>query len=231
MLVDKFSSKPTPKESWKNPCHVGESLHDGHLGGTAVGGDPDSWFPELWDSLRLTFNAETMLDVGCGCGYAQKYFQDNGLDTFGIDGSAKVLAHHVLDKSKYALHDLTVSGVWIGQESYDIVWCCEVAEHIYETCVHDLVETLVQNTKKVLALCAAPPDCGGYHHVNCKPAVYWIDLLSQAGMNYEPELTEQARDLCLPSECGRVTMMETYFQRGGLIFTAQPRGCAIFEDK
>ncbi len=223
------------RDFWKNTSagiSNPEALYDGHLGGTSDAGDPNSWYPEMWDWIRQAFNVVTMMDVGCGIGLAQRFFENSGVLSFGIDGSEKVLKHHVLDRKCYCQHDLTL-GAWKSVDPYDLVICSEVAEHISPDFTHHLISTLVNNTRKVLVFNAALPGAGGHHHVNCQATPYWIDLLSQAGLVYDPELTAQAKDLCPRGVYGRADFTDNYFQRSGLIFT-QPtplKGCALFEDK
>lgn len=113
-------------------------------------------------------------------------------------------------------HDFTTDYSWISMTGFDLVWCCEVAEHIDEFYSQYFVETLVLNTNKVLALTAAPPGADGYHHVNCRPAKYWIDRVEAAGLTFRPDLTDAAKQLCGP-DYGR--SRNNYFRRNGMIFT------------
>lgn len=199
-----------------NPCADGRPLNFGHLGGTSTRGDPDSYFPEMWEWLIGYFKLESVLDVGCGVGYAQKFFHDHGLTTFGVEGSQDVLRYHPLPQLAQR-HDLT-TGVWAGPgRLYDLVWCCEVAEHVEERFVQNVIETLRSHCGKVLAFCAAPVGAGGYHHVNCQNPPYWIEKLTAAGLCFREDLTGEAKKLAPPGKCGR---RKSYFDRSGLIFTA-----------
>lgn len=203
---------------WKNPCGMdGRRLDFGRLGGTSTQGDPDSWYPEMWTWLLEMPNIRTVLDVGCGVGFAQKFFHGVGCTTYGID-CQQVLQHHLLglESGLVEPYDL-VEGAWqspVGQ--FDLVWCCEVAEHIAPECVQNVIDTLANNTKRVLALCAAPSGAGGHNHVNCQDPPYWIEKLEAAGLEFQPYLTACARNLC-PEAYGR--SQNNYFRRSGLIFT------------
>jgi hypothetical protein len=212
------------RPEWANPYRDdGQRLDFDYLGGTSTGGDPDSWFPELWDWLSREFQVLSCLDVGCGVGVAMTWWLKHSLaHVCGMD-CQQVLAHHLLRgrpdvRDDIFSHDLTTRH-WLTPPTIgvcDLVWCCEVAEHIEEKFVGNLIRTLAQNTDKVLAFCAAPRGAGGYHHVNCQNPPYWIGLLSEAGLRYRQDLTEHARQLC-PAGYGRGP--RNYFARSGLIFT------------
>ncbi len=201
---------------WSNPCawDGGKRLDFGHVGGTATTGDPDSWYPELWTWLMRRFLPATFLDVGCGVGFAQRFFRDHQLATMGLD-CPEMAHHHLLNNlSTFIPHDLTI-GPWRGVAPYGLVWCCEVAEHLEEQYVDNLIETLVGNCHCLLAFSAAGPGSGGYHHVNCQPPEYWRDKLTKAGLVFLPWHTSHARSLC-PEAYGRSP--ENYFGRTGMIF-------------
>lgn len=200
---------------WDNPClrEGGERLDFGHLGGTSTVGDTDSWFPELWTWLVGDFSALSVLDVGCGVGYAQRFFIDAGLEAIGLD-CEQMRPYHLLPEHLRS-HDLT-TGPWVGESLFDLVWCCDVAEHIEEQFVQNVIDTLVKNCGKVLAFCAAPCGSGGYHHVNVNDGPYWINKLEAAGLKWRQDLTEKGRSLC-PASYGRSPY--NYFRRSGLVFT------------
>lgn len=193
-------------ERWRNPCGDGEPLQFSHLGGTATNGDPSAWYPQLWDYLVKLTAAKRMLDVGCGVGFTQKYFHDIGVDTEGIDCEEMRPYHKLPDK--LVAYDLTLGKIYFPRR-YDIIWCCEVGEHIAEQFVDNLIHCLTEHCKQVLAFCAALPGAGGYHHVNCKPTPYWIKKLSVGGLTYDEASSAHCRSLCPP---------DTYFYRSGLIF-------------
>jgi hypothetical protein len=110
------------------------------------------------------------------------------------------------------------TGPWVWRDDYqvDLVWCCELAEHVAPEFEDNVVRTVTETCGKALAFCAAPPGAGGYHHVNCQPSEHWIRKLEAAGLCYRPDLTEHARSLCTEAN-GRSA--HNYFRRSGLIFT------------
>jgi 2-polyprenyl-3-methyl-5-hydroxy-6-metoxy-1,4-benzoquinol methylase len=156
-----------------------------------------------------------MLDVGCGAGYAQSWFHERGLKTLGID-CQQVLEHHVLKDGKLThAADLT-HGAVLTENKFDLVWSCEVGEHLEPRFVQHFVDTVSRNCSKVVALCAAPVGAGGYHHVNCQDPPYWIGLLTQAGLTYRDDLTRHAKKLCTTAH---ERSENNYFRRSGIILT------------
>jgi hypothetical protein len=91
----------------------------------------------------------------------------------------------------------------------DLVWSCEVAEHIQPEKVDNYIETL--SNGKVIAMTHAVPGQAGHHHVNCQPAEYWIDLMASHGYSISDD---QAvfRDISAKERTW------TYFARSGLVF-------------
>lgn len=166
------------------------------------GGDPASWCPALWRELLKEFSPETVMDVGCGEGHAVRWWRGiNEILCRGIDGLPLNIDRGVTFLED---HDLTVAPyIW----PCDLVWCCEVVEHIEEKHVDKVLDTLCNGS--VVAMTHATPDQLGYHHVNCQPAEYWVSKMVARGYNHSVERSEKWR---VVAEEG------TYFRRTGLVF-------------
>jgi hypothetical protein len=143
------------------------------LGGNLRHGDVATFHGGLWKFLIERFAIRSMLDVGCGEGHAVKFFQSHGVLAHGIEGSILNIKRAV---TPIALHDL-LAGPYIMP--VDLVWCCEVAEHIAEEKVDHLIDTLANGS--VVAMTHAAPGQDGHHHVNLKDDAYWIDLMAKRG--------------------------------------------------
>jgi SAM-dependent methyltransferase len=161
-----------------------------HLGGNMNGGDSATDFStDLFPWLVKTFSIESLIDVGCAQGHALHAFRALGVKKLlGIEG-LKYNADFC--KVPVVVHDLT-KGPHIV-EGYDFVWCSDVAEHIEEQFVDNLLLTLANG--KILAMAQGGPNMGhsGWHHVNNQPESYWIEKLKSVGMETDVELTEVAR--------------------------------------
>jgi hypothetical protein len=149
------------------------------LGGNVRHSDASSFHPTLWRYLAGRFAVRSMLDVGCGEGHAVKFFHDLGIISHGIDGLRANINRAI---HPIALHDLLGAPYVMP---VDFVWSCEVAEHIVEDKVDNYVATLANGT--VIAMTHAVPGQGGYHHVNCQPAEYWIEKLRARNYRLDPQ--------------------------------------------
>jgi SAM-dependent methyltransferase len=173
-----------------------------NVGGDIVGGDPATFYPDLWRWLVEELELKSVLDVGCGEGQALRYFADLGCEVLGVDGVAR-------DDERIITHDFE-SGPW---ESWpvDLVWCSEVVEHIEEQYLSNVLPALTAG--KIVALTHAFPEQPGYHHVNCRTPEYWRGVMAARGYFLDQHLTPAARTLALHN-----TDPWNHFVRSGMIF-------------
>lgn len=178
------------------------------LGGNLHYGDANTFAPRLWRYLAERFGARSVLDVGCGEGHAVLFFHRLGLFAHGIEGLQANVERAV---APIARHDL-LTGPYVMP--VDLVWSCEVAEHIAPDRVGHFIDTLANG--RVVAMTHALPDQPGHHHVNCQPEEYWIDLMQHRGYALSPD-TALCRQIAEREETFN------YFQASGLVFLRQTR--------
>ena len=172
------------------------------LGGNVRHGDAWIYHPALWRYLVGRFGVRSVLDVGCGEGHAVRFFHALGVIAHGIDGLLINVQRAVYP---IALHDLLI-GPYIMP--VDLVWSCEVAEHIDQEKVDHYLDTLANGM--VVAMTHAVPGQGGHHHVNCQPAEYWIERMRRRGYRLDPALPTYRQ-----VAAGDPT---NFFQQTGLVF-------------
>lgn len=207
----------------------GEFVTDGHLGGYIEGGDPATLYPDLWAWLVDIHGVESVLDVGCGDGAALSAFRALGCDAIGIDGVPQ-------DDPDIIQHDFTTGPLtfandhwnqvarvdWPEREgapmgggwrtrTFDLVWCCEVVEHVEEQFLPNLIPSLLRG--KLLLLTHAEPGQQGWHHVNCRTSDYWVGALAGHGLRFDDELTRDTRALAAAN-----ANPSNHYARSGLAF-------------
>jgi SAM-dependent methyltransferase len=176
-----------------------------HLGGYREGGDPNTWYPELWDWAYQELGVRSVLDVGCGEGQSTRYFKNLGCDVLGIDGSPEAVQNSVIPQWE-VLHDFT-AGRFNLNRSFDLVWSCEFVEHVEEEFSQNFLAAFASGNRYVFMTHAVPGQ-GGYHHVNCQPSSYWVRRLGEIGFMLDYRLTRRAR-----ARAGH-----GYFRKSGLVF-------------
>lgn len=193
----------------------GDMITDRHLGGYVEGGDPATYYPELWDWLVKDFGVRSVIDVGCGDGVAVRHFQSlfdgaqNG-EVLGVDGCKH-------ENTDIIVHDY-ITGAFTPcdgtriPKSYDLCWSCEFVEHVKERYVPNFLATFAC-AKHVLMTHAAPGQAG-HHHVNCRPRDYWEGALAAIGFSFDATLTQVARE-----KAALNTNPWNHFKRSGLALT------------
>lgn len=175
------------------PKHLGGHLNKTHLDEGSL-----NW------AIKL-FNIKSFLDVGCGPGGMVEMAHLKGLQSLGIDGDFTLRR---FDNSKFIIHDYS-AGPLVLDQHFDLCWSCEFVEHVNETYIDNYMITISAAERVIVTF--APPGTPGHHHVNCKPADYWITVFKKYNFNYDPNYTEQLRKSS--------TMKKKFVQNNGLFFT------------
>lgn len=186
-----------------------EIVENGHLGGYAKAnseypnGDPDCYFPGLWQWLIDKLSLKSVLDVGCGEGHAVKWFADHGLDAWGLEGCETAIQNSPV-RNRISPVDFT-KPYTVPTQPYDLVWSSEFVEHVNEQFIPNFMPVFKLGTW--VAMTHAFPGQVGWHHVNCKPAEFWIDTFYRNGFQFEKAITDESRK-----------MADGHWGRSGLIF-------------
>jgi SAM-dependent methyltransferase len=182
-----------------------EQVTCGHLGGYTKGGDPATWYPELWQWLVDDMGVRSVLDIGCGEGQSTAFFLERGCRVLGVEGIPQALSYIVC-------HDFTL-GPFVPNESFDLVWCCEFVEHVEERFMSNFLRTF-ESASRFLLMTHASPGQGGHHHVNCQEPEYWIAKVEARGFRLERELTATTRTLSASND-----NPWNHYLRSGLAFS------------
>lgn len=125
--------------------------------------------------LLQQLSVNSVLDVGCGRGAWLSVWHQKGVERVrGIDGDYVKESELLIDAQSFVPSDLSKPKSVALEESFDLVQCLEVAEHLPASAADDLVEFLTSRGKVVL-FSAATPGQGGLGHVNEQPHRYWLE--------------------------------------------------------
>jgi glycosyltransferase involved in cell wall biosynthesis len=137
----------------------------------------------LAEWIANTLNPVTALDIGCGPGIYVNALRDHGIDAAGIDTDERVKGKPYL--TQQSMFDLT--------EIADVVLCLEVAEHLPEADADAVAESVACAVADggTLIWSAAKPGQGGVGHINCQDKAYWLQRLSNYGLQRDEFLETQ----------------------------------------
>jgi len=182
----------------------------GHLGGYEIGGDPATYYPDLWDWAVKTFDVSLVWDVGCGEGHAMRYFRDTcGCSVLGIEGIRQ--DDPMILKWDYTKGSFPPATLMPEYRYPDLIWCCEFLEHLEERYLQATEDTF--KSGKVLMVTHAFPGQGGYHHVNCREPDYWKGFFAGLGFSFDVDVTNQSR-----VEAAKNKNQYNHYIRSGMVF-------------
>lgn len=193
-----------------------EQYEDGHLGGCVKGGDPATFYPNLWNAIIEDFEIKSILDIGCGEGHSLEYFHSKGIKSVGLEGCEESINNSKV-KDLIIKHDFT-KGSHSFDEYFDAIWCCEFLEHVDSKYEKNIFETIYQSGAKYIFLTHAVPGQGGYNHVNLQNASYWISKLAPYGYKLRAKSTRICKELCFFEPINPTC---NHFYNNGLVFVRE----------
>jgi SAM-dependent methyltransferase len=198
------------------------NTEEGHLGGyirastspapsglNIEHGDPATWNPSLWRWAYDALGVRSVLDVGCGEGHSAAFFERLGCDVCGIDGSRQAKRDTVIT-GEHIVHDHR-NGPYTPVRRFDLVWSCEFVEHVEEQYLPNFLATF-EAARRYVMITYAEPGQGGWHHVNCQTANYWISVMDRIDFRFDEELTQLSRGVAEPG----------HYRDKGLVFERRP---------
>lgn len=139
-------------------------------------------YVRIANSLAKYLDFESVVDLGCGCGFIIERLSELDKQAIGYDGSAYALGY----SSRIRIADLTQPQDF-GR--HDLVICTEVAEHLAEEFADTLVDSICGASKRWVFFSAALPNSGGHLHVNEHEPEYWLEKFAAHGFALSPNKT------------------------------------------
>lgn len=174
-----------------------------HLGGhCGVSHTDEGTLDFLIEGLQI----KSMIDIGQGPGGMVKLARSKGVEANGIDGDPTVEAdiHHDFSTGPYSL-----------DSRVDLAWSVEFLEHVDEEYLPNFMETFC--CADYIFCTAAKPGEPGHHHVNCRPAHYWIGKFAEYGYVFDMATTIHIRNVKTTMNLDK-PLKKQFVKRNGLFF-------------
>jgi SAM-dependent methyltransferase len=136
---------------------------------------------ELAPLIISMLKPASVLDIGCGTGTWLKVFSDAGIDVLGIDGDYLDRNLLKIPADKFIAADLKVP-FDLGRK-FDLGLCLEVAEHLPEKTIDNLISSISTHCDSLL-FSAAIPMQAGQNHINEQWPEYWEKKFSAYGYKF-----------------------------------------------
>ena len=148
-------------------------------------------YDAIANCLSRYLNFSSVLDMGCGNAFLIARLAQLGKNVVGVDGSIHVLDCVPQDLiPNIGIADLT-RPVRLGR--FDLVICCEVAEHLDAQFADVLVDNICENSAGIVFFSAATAGQGGFYHVNEQPHDYWIGRFRERDFEVDHDVTQKLR--------------------------------------
>jgi len=147
-----------------------------------------SYFQKTAKHIVNKFSPSSVLDVGCAKGFLVKALVELGVDAYGVDPSeyafnevpADIKGRTVIGAAQQ-LHD--------EDNSFDLVTCFDVLEHIPEKDVPQVLSEMLRVSKQWLIIRVATkelPNDVDANHATIREKDWWIEKIKEAGGIVEP---------------------------------------------
>jgi 2-polyprenyl-3-methyl-5-hydroxy-6-metoxy-1,4-benzoquinol methylase/glycosyltransferase involved in cell wall biosynthesis len=173
----------------ETPDLYGKDYFEKHCGPTPYRRDVPQWaefFGDVADELIRSLRPRTVLDVGCAIGFLVEAFWRRGVRAYGIDISEYAISQIPQDLKSFC---------WVLSatdplpddfpQTYDLITCIEVLEHIPEEGARVAIRKMASRTDCIL-FSSTPHDLTEPTHVNVRPIIYWLQLFAEIG--FYPDL-------------------------------------------
>lgn len=138
------------------------------------------------DFTKRVSKKPAIWDIGCGKGTYTNYFNDRGIECFGVDG----FPYEGMETENYVCHDLTNE---IKLTQAPVVVCLEVGEHIPSEHFSTFIANILNASSEWVILSWAVPGQDGIGHVNCVSNEVITDELWKRNFQFMPEETREIR--------------------------------------
>lgn len=151
--------------------------------------------PSLVSAIVELIHPASAIEIGCGIGNVLYELKCRGIRAVGLECSTAAISmcrEKGLDVREFDV----AKDNWQGTESFEVVICMEVAEHIPEKYAEKLVALLCR-FRGVVVFTAAPRGQGGTDHVNEQPREYWEAKFMSMGFAEDDRMRRRIVDIMM----------------------------------
>ena len=141
------------------------------------------FFGSVADGIVRELRPRSVLDVGCAMGLLVEQLRIRGVEAWGIDVSEFAIGNVHSSVAQYcAVSSAADEALPNGfPQSFDLVTCIEVIEHLEDEAVLPALENLTTLADRLL-FSSSPEDYAEATHLNVKPPDEWSARLAGLGM-------------------------------------------------
>ncbi|MEX3901059.1 glycosyltransferase [Paraburkholderia sp. BR10954] len=128
------------------------------------------FFGKIADELIRTFRVRRVFDAGCAKGFLVEALWERGVSAFGRDVSRYAISEVRADVRKFCSVGSLTEAI---QDSYDLITCIEVLEHMPEDEALLAIANMTA-AADIVVFSSSPSDFDEPTHVNVRPTIYWM---------------------------------------------------------
>jgi len=134
-------------------------------------------FARIADHIQQKIQPRTAIDIGCAFGFLVEALRERGIEAYGID-----ISEFAISK----VHEDVRPFCWVGSatdplpQSYDLIICIEVLEHLEPLEAEQAVANICHHTEDVI-FSSTPFDFKEETHFNVQEPHYWAEHFARHG--------------------------------------------------
>lgn len=136
------------------------------------------FFAKIADGIKEKINPKKVLEIGCAKGFLVEALRDRGIDAFGID-----ISDYAISQVRSDIRDFcsVMSATEPFKDSYDLIICMEVLEHLSDEEGYKVIENICTHTRDVIFSSSPSYTHPDPTHHNVRPKEYWIRRFAENG--------------------------------------------------
>lgn len=139
------------------------------------------FFAGIAERMARDIRPRTVLDAGCAMGFLVEGLRDRTVQAFGVDVSDYALSQVREDIKPYCWQGSILDTL---PQSYDLIVCIEVLEHLPRAQSEAALVNLCRYTDDVL-FSSSPHDYQEATHFNVQPPEYWAEQFAWQGFIHD----------------------------------------------